>query len=177
MAVSSGEITVNPFRKIIYALIERYINGFVTNASAFDEFIAMKLRDGKSRIVSSIDAGTPETFLEIKGINAFDKVVRNLARYAKIGKVELKYIVLPGINTNDKDYRGVVDLCRKLGLDELSVSADLRLNEMGDAIYPLDDIAQFVRFIRTNGIKEFNLQNSLPKAQYEKLYAMLKEEK
>jgi wyosine [tRNA(Phe)-imidazoG37] synthetase (radical SAM superfamily) len=173
IALSSGEVTVSPHRRILYNTVKDYTNYFITNASVYDEFIAKKLTDGKTGIVVSIDAGTRETFAKIKGVDLFERVVKNLTKYAALGNVTVKYIILKGINDNDRDYDGIIELCRRLNLSKLSVSADLNLNE-AQVNYPLEELVYFIKKLRSNGITEFNLKNSLPQNIYDQLYSIVK---
>ena len=65
--VSSGEITLHPYRDRIMELVRDRHAVFYTNAFLFDEAIAQKLHnDPNSAIDLSIDAGTPETWRKVQ---------------------------------------------------------------------------------------------------------------
>ncbi len=120
--VLPGEITVHPYREEILQSVSAYPNVFFTNAILFHPKIAQILDRGLSYIYVSMDAGTAETFQTIKGLDAFERVCENLRAYAKHGAVELKYIVLPGINDNATDAKGFVALCKDLKVQNVIIS-------------------------------------------------------
>jgi wyosine [tRNA(Phe)-imidazoG37] synthetase (radical SAM superfamily) len=138
--VSSGEITIHPLKDRIFNLLKNQFTVFFTNAFIFDEKIAENLTaNPNSAIHISIDAGTPETWHKIKGVNNFDAVTKNLAKYQKYstgvvggiggggGMIKLKYIILPEINDNPNDYFGVTELMKTLKIRHLIISRDLRV--------------------------------------------------
>jgi wyosine [tRNA(Phe)-imidazoG37] synthetase (radical SAM superfamily) len=89
---------------------------FTSNASVYSETIASAMKRGRVNIISSLDAGTKETFARIKGVDCFDTVAGNLERYTAAGKnkVTLKYILIKGVNDNLRDITGFLDLAVKL---------------------------------------------------------------
>jgi len=121
---AAGEITVHPLRNKIFAAIQNHPCWFFTNASVYSEKIAEILLKGRSRLCPSIDAGTRETFAKIKGVDLFDKVCENLRRYSLDAFVHLKYIFLPGINDNEDDINGFIQLCEKLNIKAVDVTRD-----------------------------------------------------
>jgi sulfatase maturation enzyme AslB (radical SAM superfamily) len=137
--MASGEITLNPLRERILSAIRDYPCWIYSNASGYEEQISEILAFGRSKLIVSIDCGTRETFTKIKGVDFFEKVVRNIREYSSHGLVELKYIVLPGINDNDADINGVIELCKSAKIKLFDISRNLHdmsaLNERSlDAI-------------------------------------------
>lgn len=183
IALSSGEITVSPYRNMIFDAVKDYPIAFITNASVYSEFVAQKLRKGDSSIVVSMDAGTRETFAKIKGVDAWDKTVSNLERYAQTGKVIVKFILLNGINNREREYDGIIALCKHLGLKKLSIAVDLNLNggifdqssAPGEA-YHIEELVQLIRKIRSAGLMECDLFNSLPQTLYDKVYSEINQQ-
>ena len=101
-----------------------------------------------------LDAGTPESYLLMKGFNFFDKVVENLGRYAQNGRVILKYIVMPGFNTTREDYLGMIKLLKKLGLTELLLSQDhLHTMDLYTERRSIFEVARFKKLLAENGIE------------------------
>lgn len=128
--VSSGEITIHPYRDRIMRLVRGKRTTFYTNCMKFDEDIAQTLHDNsKSAINLSIDAGTSETWKQVKGIDNFDRVTENLTRYykqsARPGQIALKYIILPGINDSHEDYQSLIKIMEALEVKRLSLSRDV----------------------------------------------------
>jgi pyruvate-formate lyase-activating enzyme len=120
----AGEISIHPLRNKLLTAFSDHPCWFFSNASAYNETIAEILSKGRSRICPSIDAGTRETFAKIKGVDMFDRVCENLRKYSLNGFVHLKYIVLPGINDNEADIDGFLDLCRCLNIKAVDITRD-----------------------------------------------------
>lgn len=128
MDLTSGEICVNPYRSKMLDAAARFAEtvSTATNASIFDQQMFELLQSGRASLIVSVDAGTRETFEYIKRRDQFEQVKRNLIAYGKVGvgAVELKYIVLPGINDNSADMDGFIDLCREVNPAVVTVSFD-----------------------------------------------------
>ncbi|MGN0552833.1 MAG: radical SAM protein [Oscillospiraceae bacterium] len=127
--VASGEITIHPYKNRIYDFVRGKKTSFLTNVFVYDEEIAHNLSDNpESSILLSIDAGLPETWYKIKGVNNFDTVTDNLVKYYKScsakDQIRIKYIVLPGINDTYEDYASVVEIMKVLEVSKLYLSRD-----------------------------------------------------
>ena len=127
--VSSGEITIHPYRDRILSLVKNKNAHFLTNAFIYDEDIARNISENEDSIINcSIDAGTPQTWEKVKGFDNFNEVCDNLMRYRKISinanQIKIKYIVLPGINDSEEDYEGIVKIMKELGVSILTISRD-----------------------------------------------------
>jgi wyosine [tRNA(Phe)-imidazoG37] synthetase (radical SAM superfamily) len=129
--VSSGEITIHPYKKRILELVKNRNVTFFTNGFLFDEGIASILSENPcSDIIISIDSGTPETWLKIKGVDNFGTVIGNLTKYRDHSRhggrqIWLKYIVLPGINDTLADYKPLIEIMNILDTKRLSISRDI----------------------------------------------------
>lgn len=124
---SDGEICVDPKRDGLYAIADEYYNSwFYSNGSIFSEEIAALMKKKKANIHVALDSGTAQTFKKIKGVDAFEKVCDNLRKYASVDnkRVTLKYIYLPGINSNQTDIDGFVGLCNELNPQSCCINAD-----------------------------------------------------
>ncbi len=127
--VSSGEITIHPYKNEILNLVQGKRAGFYTNCFIFDMKIAEHLSNNMGSFINlSIDAGTSETWNRVKGRNNYAQVLRVLKQYSECSlspeQITLKYIVLPGLNDNTEDYLGCVRLLKKLGICRLRISRD-----------------------------------------------------
>ncbi|MDR1370518.1 MAG: radical SAM protein [Dysgonamonadaceae bacterium] len=116
ITLAQGEIAVHPQRDAIIEACGKYLTKIFTNAGIYNDKIEGFLKsNNNSSLLVSMDAGTKETFAKIKGRNSYDRVCRNLKRYAQAGgKIELKYILLPGINDNTEDVDGFINLCHEI---------------------------------------------------------------
>jgi wyosine [tRNA(Phe)-imidazoG37] synthetase (radical SAM superfamily) len=128
---ASGEITIHPYKDRMFDLMKDKDAKFLTNCFIFDEKIAAILgANPRSSINLSIDAGTSETWYKVKGVDNFDTVMDNLAKYSasciRLEQITLKYIILPGINDNLEDYRAVIEIMKQLKIEKLIISRDNR---------------------------------------------------
>ena len=55
-----------------------------TNATVYSDDIQKMIDQDKVYITTSIDAGRDDTFLKVRGLNAFNKVFKNLSRYSSV---------------------------------------------------------------------------------------------
>ena len=117
---NAGEITVSPYRLDIMKLIKnkKLRAKIFTNATTYMNELKDLLSENLICLNVSLDAGTARTFEKIKGVDCFDKVVGNLKKYAESGgSIELKYIVLEGINCEESDIDGFVGIAEELCAD------------------------------------------------------------
>lgn len=96
-----------------------------TNAVVFSKEIEAGLARKKVSVVTSIDAGNPETYREIKGRDAFDAVWDHVARYASTGgDVTVKYILRDG-NSNRENVKQFIRRCKESGVPAVSITPDI----------------------------------------------------
>ncbi|MDR0578958.1 MAG: radical SAM protein [Candidatus Accumulibacter sp.] len=177
--VSSGEISIHPYRERIFDLVKDQAVDFYTNCFRFDERIAEILaKNPRSRINLSIDAGTPDTWREVKGVDNFDAVTDNLVKYyarsAGPGQITLKYIVLPGVNANLDDYLSVIEIMKVLQVKHLTISRDTATKYALDAERRDDLIgaaAYLAAMLTKNGLA-FDLYPAYTPDEREKIAAL-----
>jgi len=148
--ISSGEITVHPFKKRFIDITKNKNTDFFTNCFVYDEGIGLNLASNPmSSINLSIDAGTRETWFKIKGFDNFDVVLENLQRYyedsMQDGQLTFKYIILPGINDNESDFQNVVSIMKCFGVKKIHLSRDNRIKYSGTG-------EQYARLVNSLGI-------------------------
>lgn len=136
--VSSGEISIHPYKDRILDLVKGQTTAFYTNCFLFDEKIAANLKTNPHSVINlSIDSGTPKTWHRVKGVDNFDVVTTNLVKYfnssTRPGQITLKYIVLPGINDNLEDYTSVIEIMKILQVNHLTIARDTRIKYTLDA--------------------------------------------
>ena len=100
-----GEPTILPeFDKLISLFLK---NGFSdirvpSSGIKYSKIIERGISSGQLSVVVSIDSSSKETYKEIKQVDAFNIVCKNLKKYAKAQKnsynVISKYIIIPEIN-------------------------------------------------------------------------------
>lgn len=76
-------------------------NAVYTNAIRHNAAVEAALLDGRVKTITSVDAGTRETFKRVRGVDQFESVLQNLERYSRAGgeAVTVKYILLPENNS------------------------------------------------------------------------------
>ena len=162
--LGGGEITINPYKEKIYEAVKRVIGQLpglqlqiFSNCFIYEQEIADLLRIGRSSFLQcDLDAGTPETYIKVKGFNRFDVVCENLKKYAQYGTVKLKYIILPGWNDSQADYEGTVAILKGLRLNELMLSPEFGASREGDRAKireVLFSTARFMALLGDNGIQ------------------------
>ncbi|MDL2263429.1 radical SAM protein [Synergistaceae bacterium OttesenSCG-928-I11] len=126
---ASGELSISPYRDEILKMWKEkgWAGQIDTNAFLYCDGITTLLRDRRVRAEISLDAGTPETFTKVKGVDCLGRVMRNIKRYAEAGEVWLKYIILEGINDNDTDIDGFVTIAKKMYVRHIVISRDRRV--------------------------------------------------
>ena len=130
MTFASGEIGISPYRKEIIELWKKKkLKGQIfTNASMYIDELEDLINEGFVRINVSLDAGTAETFAKIKRVKCFEKVVANLERYAVKGDcIDLKYILLDGLNCDEVNIDGFLGIAKKLNA-HVVVSRDVSVS-------------------------------------------------
>jgi hypothetical protein len=151
IGLASGEISIHPLRDKILTEIQDNPCHIFTNASSYNKKIGELLSGGKSCLKPSIDAGTRETFAKIKGVDLFDRVCENLARYSLDGPVYPKYIVLPGVNDNERDVAGFIDLCGCLKIKAVAISRNWRcMDPFGH--HTIDAVAYMLDELQRQGV-------------------------
>lgn len=152
---AGGEITINPYKNKIYKVLKHIISQLpelqlqiFSNCFIYDQEIANILALSRlSFLQCDLDAGTPETYIKVKGFHKFDTVCNNLKRYIQYGTVKLKYVVLPGWNDSQADYEGTIALLKELGISELTLSPEFNLSRNGSRAEIRETLYATARFI------------------------------
>ena len=118
-----GEPTILPeFEDIIRLLLDYkfYDLRVHTSGIKYSPILERGIREGRLRVVVSLDAGSRETYKKIKQVDAYDIVRENVKRYAAVqvpryhaltpdlyydGSIcaSTKFIVIPGINDTEEE--------------------------------------------------------------------------
>lgn len=105
-----GEPTILPeFDKLISLFLKNGFSNMRVPSSGikYSNVIAKGISSGQLSVVVSIDSSSRETYKEIKQVDAFNTVCKNLKKYSKAQKcsynVISKYIIIPGTNDNKEE--------------------------------------------------------------------------
>lgn len=116
-----GEPTINEKRFGLYKHCreKQYFLDIFSNCSVFDDTLFQLAHESPVIIRKSFDAGTPETYARIKGVNRWEKMLENVHRYVQAPYLALnpKYLFLPGVNDNERDVENFAALCAELRVD------------------------------------------------------------
>ena len=131
--IGGGEFTV--YKEFEDIIEEFAITGFAkvyipTNAIKYSEKLNTAIKKGHVAIIVSLDCGCKKTYKKIKRIDAFDTVVKNLKTYAsdgiKKGEIALKYIVIPSVNDNLKEFKKFLNTAKGIGIEHIIIDLDAR---------------------------------------------------
>ena len=103
---SGGEpAMLKDFDEILNYLLKNNMGTIVvySNATIFSQSIYDALKENKIILTTSLDTGIASTYKQLRGINAYSKVIRNLFRYRNSGTRQLwiKYIICDTNRTED----------------------------------------------------------------------------
>lgn len=128
MSFSGGECTIlEEFDDILKFLFEIGSKNIIINSSGikYNNLIAEGIKKGILSCTISIDSGERELYKKIKKQDTFDIVVENIKKYVSMQSpdnyegVRLKYIILPGINSEYKDIEKWLKLVKSLGVNHI----------------------------------------------------------
>ena len=110
VSFGGGEVTLLPeFDKLLNIFMDFGFPHTRIHSSCikYSRAIEKGLKNGCVDLIVSVDAGSKEMHKTIKQVNSYDKVWKNLKRYASHQKdpyaVKSKYIVIPGINDSKEE--------------------------------------------------------------------------
>lgn len=170
LQVAGGEITINPFRQQLYDTVRKSPGleiQFLSNCFIYDSEIADILFHNKNAfLMCDLDAGTPETYIKVKGFNKFGIVRENLKKYSQYGRVKVKYIILPGWNDTDADYQGTIELMKYLGIGQLQLSPEFNTSRENDRAAIREILFAAARFMAL--LKENAMEAVMPAAFWQK---------
>ena len=156
-----GEPTLDKTFEIIVNEIERYASPKLyhrvfTNAIRHHPAIETFLKKNLIKIVTSVDAGTEETFKKVRGRVKFKELFENLKRYASVNpdRVTIKYI-LTDDNQNIEDLKGFAEECLENNLIECCYQVSMNYKKEDISIQYLKSILLLMSLMKKNGIKKF----------------------
>lgn len=123
VAFGGGEPTIAPeFENLIELLIESGFKNMRIHSSGikFSPAIEHAIKKGVLNVVISIDSGCSKTYKTVKRVNAYNKVLENMKKYAQAntksyGLMTSKYIIIPNVNDNRKEIDMWIESVQKVG--------------------------------------------------------------
>jgi len=134
----NGEPTLDPdFENILSYISMLGAKGTIyTNSVKFSPSIQNGIEQGKLSIITSVDAGSPETYEKIRRRDFYDKFWNTISAYLKSGREEninVKFIVTEE-NCSQKDLIGFIDKCKKTRVKKVLLSRDMHSEIVSDRI-------------------------------------------
>ena len=185
-----GEPTLDKnFKKILLDINKiaspKIYHRVFTNSVVFKDSIKEFLDQDLIKIVTSLDAGTPETFKAVRGKDKFFNVFENLEKYSEKnpGRVTVKYILTEG-NSSEEELEKFVENCMQYNLDQCcyQISMNYKFEELSfenfqAAIYLFSKL--IIKNIKKVFIDDHILQrfSQLRENEIEKLKIFLKKKK
>ena len=112
-----------------------------TNAIIYSHKLFRAMNEATTYIIVSLDCGSKKLYHKIKRVDAFDKVIDSLKKYAQTEKsrdaIRLKYIIIPTINDNISEFKKFLKIAKKLGVRNLIIDIDARYSRINN--YRIDD--------------------------------------
>jgi pyruvate-formate lyase-activating enzyme len=129
LTLSCGEFFMRPDADdvLVYLAGRNCRIVMVTNGTIYNENFALLGRKGKTASLNvSLDCGTRETYIRVKGRDLFDKVLGNLERYSRSSiRLIAKYVFKAGLNDGDADILNFIEIASRLNA-KVQLAADFR---------------------------------------------------
>jgi len=154
-----GEPILHPAHKRIFAKAKKmgFEQSLVTNGTLLDMVDIYIIRDFEW-VRFSVDSSTPETYKNIKGVDFFDTVIKNMKKLIDVKSenniVGFSFIVTPD---NYKEILTATHLAKDIGCNNIRFSLAMtpRGNELFDNIW--NDITAEIELAKNEETKEFKV--------------------
>lgn len=130
--MSGGEITISPeFDELLFLLlgyienpVEIFSSGIKYCKSIEEAFV-----HNKCKMMISLDSSCRETYLKLKQVDCFDKIIDNIKNYIKASdnakdNITLKYIIIDDVNDNETELLNFIHLVKELGIKNIRLDFD-----------------------------------------------------
>lgn len=130
---AGGEPTIlEEFEDLLDLLVENKVSKVIIHSSGikYSPAIARGIAAGIVDVVLSLDAGSAETYKKIKNVNAYNKVVENVKKYAEaenktnIPLVATKYIMMPNLNDNIEEVENWLTMTYECGARSIVIDIE-----------------------------------------------------
>lgn len=169
-----GEPCLNEKRFTLYEHCQekQYFLDVFSNCSIFDQKLFDLAHHTPVIIRKSFDAGTPETYRKIKGVDYYQKVLENVRHYLQAPYLALnpKYLFVPGINDNEPDIENFVQMCREMNVDFVTPVFSILDDKYSHSKHTKKMFKLLVDELAANGIFTANV-DTLYSENYHKQYS------
>lgn len=163
---SGGEATIlDEFDDILnfFYPIDLKIISVNSSGIKYNETLAKGIEMGKAELTVSIDSSDRDLYKKVKQIDAFDKVIANIKRYAekqvKSDKlVRLKYIIIPGVNDSIEEIEKWLQLSESIGIKYVIIDLETKWYMVNRENIP-ENIYEIIKYVQSR-TKELNVDLS-----------------
>ena len=127
ISIAGGEPTIaGDFHDLLTLFLDLDLEPIriLTNGITYSELITRGVKQGNLNVLTSIDAGSPEMFRWIKGVDCYNFVWDNLKTYAEHQSmphlVKTKYIIIPTINDIKDEVIKFLDKSKECGISHVT---------------------------------------------------------
>ena len=102
---------------------------FFSNGIKYSKAIQEASEKAKCLLITSVDAGTAETFKKLKKVDKFNQVITNLKRYKEEAPylvITAKYILIDGINDNEEELDKFLNAVADAKVNNVQMDLDFR---------------------------------------------------
>lgn len=131
-----GEPTISRGFEPILNLLTEYgcQSTIATNAARYSKAVEHALKSGKANICCSLDAGTRESFKDVKRFDYFDRTIENLRKYSETGgPILLKKIILPE-NCSEESINSFVQIAKEINATAIIYDVNHKTKEQPDEV-------------------------------------------
>lgn len=127
-----GNINVlKEFPDLVKIFLENNVKSFTffSNGIQYSEAIAEAAGKAKSMLITSIDAGTSDTFKKLKKVDKFNQVIENFKKYKKNSPcivITAKYILIDGVNDNEQELDKFLVAVAEANVNNVQMDLDFR---------------------------------------------------
>lgn len=122
-----GEPTQNPFfEKTVSMLVDLgYHQRINTNGIEFSNATYNALKQGKANLRMSLDSGSKECFIRVKGHEKYEEVWGNLEKYASVSDdIDIKYNIF-NQNSELEEIDLFLEKCKKIGIKNIHIDGEV----------------------------------------------------
>jgi len=144
-----GEPTIlQEFEELVYLLLDYDVYNIRIHSDGikYSPAIEKGLQLGKITLITSVDSSSQAVYEEVKQVQCFEQVWKNLKRYAKAknGLIRTKYVLIPGVNDSLKEVKNWMQKTHEAGIKHIAFDIEdnwfkSRRNNIPQYIYVIFD--------------------------------------